>query len=280
MKFLTFSIAIFLILLAISFFLTNWMFRHSKNGIAKRLIVLVLVQVLLVTVTILALMVPYYRAGETAQQYLHSGENIEFTDNERYYAFLNGSSKTAVIFYPGSSVDEYAYSCLAGSLASDGADVYVIKSPLHFPLLNRKGAEAILQETNYENIFIGGHSLGGYVATGYARDCGFGVDGLFVLGAYPSGKIDDRIRYLSIYGSEDGILDRNEYEERRQYWPQDSQERVIDGGNHSYFADYGLQRLDHEALIDQKTQMEITHQQIAEFIWNPANGSIALQHAE
>ena len=280
MKFITFSIAVFFILLAISFFLTKRLFRNSKNGFVKRLIVLILIQILLTAVTILALMIPYYKAGEPAKQFLHSDGKIEFIDNERYYAFLNDSSKTAVIFYPGSSVDEYAYSCLARMIAADGENVYVIKSLLHFPLLNRKGAENFFRETDYEKIFIGGHSLGGYVVSGYARDDSFGIDGLFLLGAYPSGKIDDDIRFLSIYGSEDGILDRKEYEKRRQYWSENSEEQVIDGGNHSYFADYGLQRLDHEALIDQKTQMETTHKLIAEFIRNPKTGALTTQNAE
>ena len=280
MKFISFAIAVFLILLVISFFLTKRIFRHSKKGFVKRLIVLILIHVLLTTVTTLVLMIPYYKAGETAHQFLHSDEKTEFIDNERYYAFRNGSSKTAVIFYPGASVDEYAYSYLASSIAADGVDVYVIKSPLHFPLLNGKGAASIFRETDYEKIFIGGHSLGGYVASRYASNSNSEIDGLFLLGAYPFGKIDEQIRFLSIYGSEDGILDRKEYEERRQYWPEDSEEQVIDGGNHSYFADYGLQRLDHEALIDRKTQMELTHRLISEFILNPTPGFPTTQTVE
>ena len=280
MKFISFGIAVFLILLVISFFLTKRIFRYSKKGFVKRLIVFTLIQVFLTTVTILVLMIPYYKAGETAHQFLHSDEKTEFIDNKKYYAFLNDSSRTAVIFYPGSSVDEYAYSYLASSIAADGVDVYVIKSPLHFPLLNGKGAANIFQKTNYEKIFIGGHSLGGYVASRYASDSHSEIDGLFLLGAYPFGKIDERIRFISIYGSEDGILDRKEYEARRQYWPKDSEEQVIDGGNHSYFADYGLQRLDHEALIDRKTQMELTHKLISEFIWSPTHGSLTMQTTE
>ncbi len=266
MKYFIYLTVIFFLLLLVSYLLTRFLFRGKKIGFGKKLLVLILIQSLLVGITSLISLLPHYEASETALQYLHSEGNIEFADSKDYYAFRNPGSDTAVIFYPGSKVDEYAYSFLSSRIAADGADVYVIKSPFCFPLFNPKGAERILQKTDYERVYIGGHSLGGYIASKYVCDSGRQIDGLFLLGAYPSGTIDDGVRFLSIYGTEDGILDRNSYETHKEYWPKDSKETVIEGGNHSCYADYGLQKNDHEALIDRETQMELTHRQITDLI--------------
>ena len=61
---------------------------------------------------------------------------------------------------------------------------------------------------------------------------------------------------LSIYGSEDGVLNREKYEKNRVNLPEDAIEYVIDGGNHSGFGYYGQQKGDHVAGISPKEQQE------------------------
>ena len=46
---------------------------------------------------------------------------------------------------------------------------------------------------------------------------------------------------LSVYGSEDGVMNREKYEASRVNLPQNFTEIVLEGGNHSGFAVYGEQ---------------------------------------
>jgi hypothetical protein len=52
------------------------------------------------------------------------------------------------------------------------------------------------------------------------------------------------------------VLDRGRLEEGRRFAPGESEELVIDGGNHAQFGSYGTQRGDGEASIPPEEQWE------------------------
>lgn len=83
------------------------------------------------------------------------------------------------------------------------------------------------------------------------------LDGVIFLAAYPTSSLGD-LKMLSIYGSEDGVLNRQHYEEDRKYWSDDAEEDVIKGGNHAQYADYGPQKGDGAALITGVDQQKKT----------------------
>ena len=58
------------------------------------------------------------------------------------------------------------------------------------------------------------------------------------------------------------------YEESRKFWPADSTEKVIDGGIHSFFGCYGIQKGDGEPGITNMQQLETTAAMIDEWIGN------------
>ena len=62
---------------------------------------------------------------------------------------------------------------------------------------------------------------------------------------------------LSIYGSEDKVVNRKKIEEGRAFCSL-YQEQVIEGGNHAGFADYGKQKGDGEAGIAVQEQQKQT----------------------
>ena len=72
------------------------------------------------------------------------------------------------------------------------------------------------------------------------------------------------MRLLSVYGSEDGVLVKSQYEGSRQYFPENSRELVIEGGNHAGFGDYGFQSGDKEALISAEKQQQITAEAVSQ----------------
>ena len=78
------------------------------------------------------------------------------------------------------------------------------------------------------------------------------------------------LRVLSIYGSEDGVLNRDSYEKDRKNLPTGFTEVVIDGGCHAQFGSYGAQNGDGIPTISAEEQIQQTATCISKFIDNPS----------
>jgi len=71
---------------------------------------------------------------------------------------------------------------------------------------------------------------------------------------------------LSVYGSEDMVLNKEKYEANRGNLSKDFQEMVIDGGCHAYFGMYGAQEGDGRPEISNEEQIAVTVDAIAEMM--------------
>lgn len=76
------------------------------------------------------------------------------------------------------------------------------------------------------------------------------------------------LRTLSIYGSEDGVLNMENYRNGLPLLPKGYTEIVIDGGCHAYFGAYGEQEGDGVPTISRDQQMEVTAEEMVAFIFN------------
>ena len=104
--------------------------------------------------------------------------------------------------------------------------------------------------------YIGGHSLGGAMAASYVEKHTDDYEGLILLGAYSTADLSNTdLKVLSLYGSEDGVMDRAKYEECRPNLPSDAVEIVIEGGCHAYFGMYGEQKGDGVSRIEPEDQI-------------------------
>lgn len=202
--------------------------------------------------------------------------------------------RAIIVFYPGAKVEYTAYSSLMYELASRGFVCLLTRMPENIALLSVDAIDSMVpwtvkrQEAAVElDWYMAGHSLGGTAATKYLEEL-FSDDkerspedessinvvrdaihfkGLILCGSYPSFDISNApIRLLSIYGSNDEVLNMNAYEENKANWPEDSTEIVIDGGNHSYFGTYGIQDGDGTPSISNQEQIDITAQIIDDWI--------------
>lgn len=164
------------------------------------------------------------------------------------------------IFYPGGKVEHKAYIPLMESLASRGVLCVLVKMPFHLAVFDMDAADGIQEQyPEIENWYIGGHSLGGAMAATYLSECVDSYEGLILLGAYSTEDFSESdISVLSVYGSEDGVLNREKYEECKSNLPADFQEVVIDGGCHAYFGMYGPQKGDGTPTISNMEQIEMT----------------------
>lgn len=182
--------------------------------------------------------------------------------------FLDGQgSDTAVIFYPGAKVEYTSYLPLLYQLAEQGTDSFLIEMPLDMAFLGIEKADKIMADYEYENWYMAGHSLGGAMAAVYASEHLKNLDGLILLAAYPTENLNSKdFSVLSLYGSEDHILNYGKLENSHVYMPEAFTEICIEGGNHAGFGNYGEQNGDGEALISREEQQERTAEEILKFM--------------
>ena len=200
----------------------------------------------------------YYHAEEYVNAYLQSSETVTVTKEDNI-VFLDGAgTEHAMIFYPGAKVEYTAYVPLFYALAEQGIDCFLVKMPGNLAILGMGKAADIMEEYEYENWYLSGHSLGGAMAASYAADNGENLDGLVLLAAYSTAELPEHLSVVSVYGSEDKVLNMESFEESRGYMPADYAELCIEGGNHAWFAYYGEQEGDGTASITREEQQKQT----------------------
>lgn len=186
-------------------------------------------------------------------------------DSGHAQVFMPEEVRGGLIFYPGGLVDHRAYAPLMQALCERGVLCLLVQMPLDLAVLDMNAADG-LQEMHPEadRWLIGGHSLGGAMAAGYAKDHPDTYEGLVLLGAYSTADLSmTDISVLSIYGSEDGVLNHEKYDECLKHYPQGFEEIVIEGGCHACFGDYGAQKGDGVPTITREAQIQITADAIA-----------------
>lgn len=242
--------------------------KQRKKGLGLIITAVVLLVLVIVCVWYVN---DYYRAEEYVNAYLQSSETVTVT-NEENIVFLDGSgTENALIFYPGAKVEYTAYVPLFYELAEQGIDCFVVKMPGNLAFLGMNKAEGIMAEYEYENWYLSGHSLGGAMAANYVADNGDEFDGLVLLAAYATKALPEHLSVLSIYGSEDRVVNMDSVEAGREYVPADYTELCIEGGNHAWFAYYGEQDGDGTASITREEQQEKTVTAIVDMILRVKN---------
>ena len=170
-----------------------------------------------------------------------------------------------LIFYPGGKVQAEAYAPLMEACAERGILCVLMRMPGNLAVLDPNAADGIAAEyPEVTDWYLGGHSLGGAMAASCAAKHAEDYAGLVLLAAYSTEDLrGSGLRVLSVVGTEDGVLNREKYEQCRENLPADARELVIEGGCHAYFGCYGAQRGDGTATIGNREQIERTADAIA-----------------
>ena len=210
----------------------------------------------------------YYHADASVAS-LQDKINYEYNEKLSSYVFQpQVNAKGGIVFYPGAKVDELAYVPLMEQLSKHGYRCYLVKMPFHLAVLGSNKANLILDEqTDINNWYMMGHSLGGAMAAQYTSQHLDKINGLILLGAYSSQDISkSSLKVLSIYGSEDQVLNIEKYQKNLTNLPSTYNELMIYGGNHAQFGNYGEQLGDGKATISSSQQLNQTVQFIIENI--------------
>lgn len=214
----------------------------------------------------------YYHSDETVDQYMDGNTLVEIEEIDQGLYIDGSGNENALIFYPGAKVEYTAYLPLLFELAEQGIDSFLIKMPCNLAFLGKNKARDIMDSYDYSGWYLSGHSLGGAMAAAYAADHLDELDGLVLLAAYPTEELKaEGFSVLSLYGSEDGVLNMEKVEQGRMYMPTDYTEICIDGGNHAQFGNYGEQKGDKEAAISWEEQQDQTVEAICKMIEEQKN---------
>ena len=211
----------------------------------------------------------YYHADMDAIETFTVEHSVEMrSDAEGNLVFEPEKAKAGFIFYPGGKVEYTAYIPLMKALASEGILGVLVEMPFHLAVLDIDAAEGIREQ--YPQIghwYIGGHSLGGSMAAAYLADEADDFEGLILLGSYSATDLSETdLSVVSIYGSEDLVMNREKYEENKANLPDEFSEVILDGGCHAYFGMYGAQEGDGTPEISNEEQIALTVDAISEMV--------------
>lgn len=207
----------------------------------------------------------YYHADMEAIQSYESIQAVHIESmNAGAMIFSTENATKGLIFYPGGKVEYEAYQPLMAACAERGFVCVLLEMPFNLAVFDSNAADGILEQfPQIEDWYIGGHSLGGAMAASYLSKCSDDYEGLILLGSYSTEDLSGTdLDVLSIYGSEDLILNKEKYDENRSNLPEDFTEVVIEGGCHSYFGMYGAQDGDGIPMISVEEQLRITVDEI------------------
>ncbi len=209
----------------------------------------------------------YYHSDGSVKEYLQGSDSVIVSEIAEGL-FLDGpGEENALIFYPGAKVEYTAYAPLFSQLAEQGVDCFLVKMPCNLAFLGQNKASGIMASYPYDHWYLSGHSLGGAMAASWAASHLNELDGLILLAAYPTKSLKEgSAAVLSVYGSEDGVLNMKKVSEGREWMPADYRELCIDGGNHAGFGNYGPQKGDGLAKISPEAQQKQTADAIMELI--------------
>ena len=211
----------------------------------------------------------YYRPDANAiNEYMPLSLTEEKTLSDGSMAYVPEEVTAGVIFYPGGKVDEKAYIPLMKALASRGILSVLVKMPYNLAVLKIGAADGIREQfPEVDHWYMAGHSLGGSMAATYAYNNADDFDGVILLAAYSTKNLSEKaLKVASVYGSLDGVMNREKYEQNKKNLPVGFFETVLDGANHAGFGMYGAQSGDNEATMTNAEQIDLTADIIAEFV--------------
>lgn len=242
--------------------------QKKKKSKFKKYSIITILSVLLIS--IIGWTITSYRPLQVAKSSLKSDDKVEVSVGDLISFTPKDVTPTkGLILYPGAKVNAKAYAPLAKAVAENGYEVVIANMPFNFAMISPNKADKVIEKyPDIKSWTIGGHSLGGVVASKFASENKDKIDGLVLLASYP---MDDKLKnsdinVLSIWGSEDGVLNFDNLKESKNELPSDTTYVEIEGGNHAQFGDYGNQKGDKKADISEKEQTVATEEVIVKFL--------------
>ncbi len=217
-----------------------------------------------------------YRTIEVPPEQLANSDAARVVESNTALALLPNQFDNGLVFFCGSGVSAVAYVPLLRPIAERGTAVFIVKLPFRFAMLESHKTEAIDRALDTFNAYpdtehwiVGGHSLGGALASRMAHNHADKLSGLILVGTtHP--KVDDlsglTFPVMKVYGALDGIAPLHKIQKNKPLLPEQTIYAQIDGGNHSQFANYAWQLLDGTPSISRVEQQSKVRERIFTFL--------------
>ncbi len=192
-------------------------------------------------------LVPYPPAPQ-ALKALEPDPLLNVSRTDYGWVFLpNGPVRGGLAFYPGGLVEPQAYAPVLRRIAQAGYRVALLQVRFNLAVTEQGKARQAIAEAPALAWAVGGHSLGGVVASNYAQS-NPGVRALVLWAAYPQNDLSSlTLPTLALFGEKDGVLRQEQLEASLGKFPQNTLRQRIPGLNHAGFGAYGPQRGDNPA---------------------------------
>ena len=206
-------------------------------------------------------------------------DNLVTITKDKFIVFTpnNITPSNGFIFYPGAKIKPEAYAPLCRKICMDGFLVAIAPMTLNLAIFSPNKAKDIINRFDNINTWaIGGHSLGGAMASNYAlKDSK--INSVVFYASYPAKNEfkDYNKDVLSIYGDLDGVAKLENI--KGPNLPKNSTFIEIKGGNHAQFGSYGEQSGDNKATISDEKQINLSSKCTINFL-NNINKPIEMQY--
>lgn len=238
--------------------------KNKKTG--KKVLISFIVVLLIITGAFAFYLSDYRKADDTAIQAMQTTTEVNVTNLTKDIIVFSPMKSTSIglIYYPGAKVDGNAYAPMANELAKQGIKTILVDMPLNLAVLDEDAATDIMSQfPEIKSWYIGGHSMGGLVASNYAFENKDKLAGLIVVASKIKQDFTNTVLpVLQIVATNDNICPSEKIVGNTSA----NKLIVIDGGCHGYFGNYGEQPHDGAPTITREEQQEQTVNSIVKFI--------------
>ncbi|MCX7601098.1 MAG: alpha/beta hydrolase [Meiothermus sp.] len=191
-----------------------------------------------------------YPAHAAALQALQSDAKVQVRATPFGWVFVpQGPIKGGLAFYPGGLVEPQAYAPVLRRIAQGGYRVALLQVRFNLAVTEQGKARQAIAEAPDLPWAVGGHSLGGVVASNFA-DSNQSVRALVMWAAYPQNDLSGKtLPTLALFAEKDGVIRQEQLEASQPKFPKNTERQTIPGLNHAGFGAYGPQRGDSPATI-------------------------------
>ena len=192
-----------------------------KSKINKFITITLLILTILAGIFLLYVSDYYHSDNTLIEEYVSGSPVNKTTLYDGALMYKSEDSNVGFIFYPGGKVEFTAYEPLMYELASKGITCILLEMPFNLAVLDMNAADKVIDLLpEIENWYIGGHSLGGSMAASFTANNIDKCDGLVLLGSYSTSDLSSsNVKVLSIYGSEDKIMNKSKYDQYKTNLP-------------------------------------------------------------
>lgn len=210
-----------------------------------------------------------YRAEASSWAAVRADERITVaTDGDLVIMTPRGASDgTGLVFFAGARVDPDAYAATFTEVVAAGTSVVIVRPPLNLAILETRSFDEFTADVpDVDRWAVGGHSMGGVRACGYAQDPE--VTALVLLASYCSDDVSDRadLAVLTVAGSRDALATPEKIEAAEGLLPADATFARIDGASHAQFGAYGPQDGDGIPTLSDERARELISETLVDFL--------------